>query len=257
MGCLEYQICSRGRVCGQPGNHGFYGMTNPCRGRFYCARRRVSEANRTAGPALRPEISARFAAAQTPPGGYGIRPYGQRQTPRPNGKTRHRKAPREGHGPPLQTFRNAPPNRNGCDHPGDRRAGCPHPAAPRGAANVPGRIWNPPLRINFMFWPTRDGHSHPVDRRAGCPHPAAPRGAANVRGRIWNPPLRINFMFWPPGAAITTRGGHIPTLYLPPSQIPHSKFLISPKTKIPAPRELAFRVAGIVMLFRLARASRC
>ena len=54
--------------------------------------------------------------------------------------------PREGHGPPLQTFRNAPPNRNGCNHPVDRRAGCPHPAAPCGGANVRGRIWNPPLR---------------------------------------------------------------------------------------------------------------
>ena len=79
MGCLEYQICSRGQVCGQPGNHGFYGITTPCRGRFYCARRRVSEANRTAGPALRPEISARLAAAGTSPGGYGIRPYGRRR----------------------------------------------------------------------------------------------------------------------------------------------------------------------------------
>ena len=248
-------------------------MTTPCRGRFYCARRRVSEANRTAGPALRPEISARFAAAQTPPGGYGIRPYGQRQTPRPNGKTRHRKAPREGHGPPLQTFRNAPPNRNGCDHPGDRRAGCPHPAAPRGAANVPGRIWNPPLRINFMFWPTRDGHSHPVGRRAGCPHPAAPRGGANTPGRIWNPPLRptanaaANRETTPPqgpaggpwpsptnhdGAAITIRAAISPPFTSHPP-----KFLIFPKTKIPAARELAFRVAGIVMFFRLARASRC
>ena len=49
------------------------------------------------------------AAAQTPPGGYGIRPYGQRQTPRPTGKPRRRKAPREGHGPPLQTMANNRP----------------------------------------------------------------------------------------------------------------------------------------------------
>ena len=45
------------------------------RGGIYCARRRVSEANRRAEAALRPEISARFAAAQGFPGRYGIGPY--------------------------------------------------------------------------------------------------------------------------------------------------------------------------------------
>ena len=60
--------------------------TNPCRGRcLHCARRRDSEANRAAGPALRPEIVP--------------------------GTPRWRKVSREGHGPPLQTTENDRPNR--------------------------------------------------------------------------------------------------------------------------------------------------
>ena len=59
-----------------------------CRGRcLHCARRRVSEANRATGPALRPEIVP--------------------------GTPRWRKAPQEGHGPPLQTMANAGPNGKG------------------------------------------------------------------------------------------------------------------------------------------------
>ena len=38
----------------QPGTPHVFDVRNLCRGRFHCARRRVSEANRTAGPALRP-----------------------------------------------------------------------------------------------------------------------------------------------------------------------------------------------------------
>ena len=99
-------------------------------------------------------------AAQIPTGGYGIHPYGRRRMPRPTGKPRppvttnlcrgrcsHRpgnpaapEGPREGHGPPLQTFRNAPPNRNGCDHPGVRRAGCPIPPDPAAPQTSPGGI---------------------------------------------------------------------------------------------------------------------
>ena len=36
--------------------------------------------------------------------------------------------PREGHGPPLQTFRTRPAKPDSRNHPGGRRAGCPHPA---------------------------------------------------------------------------------------------------------------------------------
>ena len=47
----------RRRARGQTGNRGANGIANLCRGRcLHCARGRVSEANRTAGPALRPEI---------------------------------------------------------------------------------------------------------------------------------------------------------------------------------------------------------
>ena len=96
-------------------------ISDLCRGRCsHCARRRVSEANRATGPALRPEIA-------------------------PRGLWRC-KVPREGHGPPLQTMANTGPNGKGTRPSGGRRAGCPHPAAPRGDANACGRIWNPPLR---------------------------------------------------------------------------------------------------------------
>ena len=40
----------------QPGTPRVSDARNLCRGGFHCARRRVSEANRTVGPALRPEI---------------------------------------------------------------------------------------------------------------------------------------------------------------------------------------------------------
>ena len=69
-------------------NRGPAVISGLCRGRcLHCARRRVSEANRATGPALRPEIV-------------------------PRGLWR-RKVPREGHGPPLQTMANARPNGKG------------------------------------------------------------------------------------------------------------------------------------------------
>ena len=55
------------RAHGQPGNRNLRVIINLCRGR--CS-------HRPANP----------AAAQTPTGGYGIRPYGQRQMLRPTGK---------------------------------------------------------------------------------------------------------------------------------------------------------------------------
>ena len=86
-------------------------IANPCRGRCsHCARRRVSEANRTAGPALRPEIV---------PG------------------CSRRRGVREGHAPLLHAVRGRPAKWACRSRPGERRAGCPHPAEPRGGGNVP------------------------------------------------------------------------------------------------------------------------
>ena len=49
--------------------------TNLCRGRcLHCARRRVSEANRAAGPALRPEIVPRTLRRRKAPGGINPAP---------------------------------------------------------------------------------------------------------------------------------------------------------------------------------------
>ena len=48
------------------------------------------------------------------------------------------------------------------------------PGTPRRRKH-PGRIWNPPLRINFMLQTKPDGRNHPGVRRAGCPHPPHPR----------------------------------------------------------------------------------
>ena len=53
-------------------------------------------------------------------GGRERPPYGAGKTWWPTGKTRRREAPREGHGPPLQTER-------GCSYPGNRK---PHNTAP-------------------------------------------------------------------------------------------------------------------------------
>ena len=55
------------KCCGQPGNRNLQVIINLCRGRCL---------HRPANP----------AAAETPAGGYGIRPYGQRQMLRPTGK---------------------------------------------------------------------------------------------------------------------------------------------------------------------------
>ena len=146
-----------------------------------------------------------LAAAGTPAGGYGIRPYGQRQNAAANRETtnpaipqtnvgddacivpetpRRRKVPREGHGPPLQTMENAAANRCGLDHPGDRRAGCPHPAGLCGGGNVCGRDKSLPYK-------PRRARGQPGNRnlrviinlcRGRCLHrpgdPAPPQGPA-------------------------------------------------------------------------------
>ena len=77
---------------------------------MHCARRRVSEANRAIGPALRPEIVP--------------------------GTPRRCKVPREGHGPPLQTMANTRPNGKGTrprTAVGRDALIPPHPAAAQGS----------------------------------------------------------------------------------------------------------------------------
>ena len=84
---LPYEHMKGPRPNGQAARPRGY-KSDLCRGRcLHCARRRVSEANRATGPALRPEIV-------------------------PRGLWR-RKVPQEGHGPPLQTMANARPNGKG------------------------------------------------------------------------------------------------------------------------------------------------
>ena len=91
---------NHGRPAANRGKRGPAVISDLCRGRcLHCARRRVSEANRAIGPALRPEIVP--------------------------GTPRRRKVPREGHGPPLQTMANARPNGAApgrCFHSGRGRA---------------------------------------------------------------------------------------------------------------------------------------
>ena len=135
-----------------------------------------------------PHPAAPHAAADTPVlklprcGGRERPPYGAGKTWWQTGKAWQRKAPREGHGPPLQTTANARPNgmaaaprycnlcRGRCSHrPGDL-------AAARGSS---GGI-NPAPTNKFCVLANRDGRNHPDDRRAGCPHPAGPCGGANA-----------------------------------------------------------------------------
>ena len=87
---------------------------------MHCARGRVSEANRTAGLALRPEIVP--------------------------GTLWQRKRLRAGSIPPLRIDFMFWANRDGRRHPDDRRAGCPHPAAPRGNINARGRAMALPYK---------------------------------------------------------------------------------------------------------------
>ena len=190
-------------------------IANPCRGRCsHCARRRVSEANRTAGPALRPEIV---------PG------------------CSRRRGVREGHAPPLHGIRARPAKWDCRSRPGERRAGCPHPAGPRGGAGfrgwdksrptgkfcVPGKPGGhdvcPGLQGRGMPLPyMASGHDRPNGIAAAAranvgrdalipPGPAAAQGSA---GGI-NPALRENFVFQANRAATmfapVCRGGACPS----------------------------------------------
>ena len=136
-------------------------IANQCRGRCsHCARRRVSEANRTAGPALRPEIV---------PG------------------CSRRRGVREGHAPPLHGIRARPAKWDCRGHPGERRAGCPHPAAPCGRAGFRGRDESRPYGKILCFRQT--GRPQCLPRFAG-EGTALPQGsAAGQAGPIWNRPL--------------------------------------------------------------------
>ena len=107
---------SRGRVMTLPyepwQTPGRPGGANPCRGR--CSHR-----------------PGNLALPQGPAGGIsGLRAAAARRLA---SETRLRAQSI----PPLRTNFSFRANRNGCGHPGDRRAGCPHPAAPCGIANIP------------------------------------------------------------------------------------------------------------------------
>ena len=152
---------SRGNTATNRENSTPAAIANQCRGRCsHCARRRVSEANRTAGPALRPEIV---------PG------------------CSRRRGVREGHAPPLHGIRARPAKWACRSHPGERRAGCPHPAAPRGRAVFRGRDKSRPYGQILC--------SRQTGRHDVCPGlqgraTALPQGsAAGQAGPIWNRPL--------------------------------------------------------------------
>ena len=111
------------------------------------------------------ETNRENAAAQTPAGGYGIRPYETARSAANRGAAPsavsqtsvgddarivpgtprcHKARGRDKSLPYDQRWTcDQPGSRN---HPDGRRAGCPHPAGPCAAANTHGRIWNPPLR---------------------------------------------------------------------------------------------------------------
>ncbi len=170
---MESAPTTNGGPAAKRANRGPAVISGLCRGRcLHCARRRVSEANRATGPALRPEIV-------------------------PRGLWRC-KVPREGHGPPLQTMANTGPNGKGTRPPGGRRAGCPHPAAPRGGAGP-----------RFLKFPRCGGrerppygpgqHGGPPGNRRSCAvtnpcrggfHIRPVRGGARSCGRAW--PSRTN-----------------------------------------------------------------
>ena len=133
---------------------------NLCRGRcLHCARRRVSEANRAAGPALRPEIVP--------------------------GTPRWRKVSREGHGPPLQTTENDRPNRTAASTQatvGRDALIPPHPAA---GQTPRGRDKSRPYDRRKARTNRETAPSAVSQTSVGADSISArePRGGANTRGR--------------------------------------------------------------------------
>ena len=117
----------------------FPGGASPCRGRFHGARRRVSEAKDRKARLLRPEISARPAAAQGLAGRSRLFPANDGKWAGQNGRLR-------------------PSGRTQGGMPSSRRV--------RGGINVCGRIWNPPLQ------PT--GKAQALRRRSKMPGAFAP-----------------------------------------------------------------------------------
>ena len=146
--------------------------TNLCRGRcLHCARRRVSEANRAAGPALRPEIVP--------------------------GTPRWRKVSREGHGPPLQTTENDRPNRTAATTQATVGRDALIPPHPRGGANARGRDKSRPHDQRKARTQPGNGNlavpQAPVgDDACIVPHPAAaqtPAGGINPAPTIDGRPV--------------------------------------------------------------------
>ena len=162
---------------------------------------------KTAGPALRPEISARFAAAQGSAGGPWPSPTTGR-SPRPTGKRHshvitnlcrgrcsHRpgnpaaaRTPAGGINPAPTVHGQRPANRNGRGRPGGRRAGCPIPPDPAAARTSAGGYGIPPYSQRKMPRSTGKRHSHVITNlcRGRCSHrpgnPAAARTPAGGYG---------------------------------------------------------------------------
>ena len=171
---MESAPTTNGGPAANRGKRGPAVISDLCRGRcLHCARRRVSEANRATGPALRPEIV-------------------------PRGLWR-RKVPREGHGPPLQTMANARPNGKGTRP----RAAVgrdalipPHPAA---AGTFPVLNFDGAAGVNAR--PTGRGqHGGPTGNRRPCAatnpcrggfHIRPVRGGARSRGRDKSLPYKL------------------------------------------------------------------
>ena len=170
MGCLRrrgmFPVLNRQRCGGvnarptEPGKHGGHpgntipaAVANPCRGRCsHCARRRVSEANRTAGPALRPEIVPGCLRRRRVRGRDKSRPYGQILCFRQIGGAAMFAPVCRGHGPPGG---------------GHGRAGrADMESAPTwgvcGGAGFPGRCEHRPLHTFAIMqgprFPARRGH---------------------------------------------------------------------------------------------------
>ena len=164
------------RARGQPGsrNHpdvrraGCPHPAGPCGG----ARSRFLKSPRCGGRERPPyrtgeniETNRENAAAQTPTGGYGIRPY---ETAR------------------SAANRGAAPSAISQTSVGDDA--CIVPGTPR-CRKARGRDKSLPYDQRWTC-DQPGSRNHPDVRRAGCPHPAGPCGGANTHGRIWNPPRR-------------------------------------------------------------------
>ena len=155
------------------------------------------------------------AAVRTPAGGYGIRPYSQRQVPRPTGKRhshvitnlcRGRCSHRPGNPAAARTpaggINPAPTNKfyvsykwEGRGRPGGRRAGCPIPPDPAAARTSAGGYGIPPYSQRKMPRSTGKRHSHVITNlcRGRCSHrPGNPAAARTPAGGI-NPAPTNNF----------------------------------------------------------------